>query len=687
MRLPVIWCVGLLLVHQSIIRRSAPAADTRGIPDIVLNAERQWAGADILLPFAASQDDRVAAYATRALGRLEDPALVSQLLALLGKPALVEPAADAIAQSLKSADPQQNPEMIALVGDRFRRLADNVDPMQARAIVPLGRLRYLDPQDVSRAERILAGLLAHTSADLRSQGIRIAAARSFESLARVNTKLVAFEPVTTATLASAVARTSVNDVAQVRLYALMALIAARALDKESLDRALDDEDEQVRRVAMTALAGNTVAIGDDERAENISRGLQDPSVLVRYESLRGYLRRVAVARGCGPVLDALTDRSLHLVLAALDALGDLCKDDEATTTRMAIEARTPPTIGSWHREAHAFVALAKRSPEQAAIAMPAFRTHPVWQVRMYAAKAAAAMGDAVSLERLAYDANDNVREAALAPLQKLNPQSANSALESALGRSDYQLLRSAALLIKDLPPTHRLFLPLKDALLRVTRERKETSRDTRMALLDAIETHGLRDDVSELAPLLKDFDQKIAVRAADVMAKWKGAPVAAEPQPFPRAAAVERADPRPCVRVQLQNGRSFRLAMEATGAPIAAGHFLKLATRDHYYDGLTFHRIVPNFIIQGGSPGANEYAGQKEYMRDEIARLNERGTVGVSIRGRNTGDAQFYINLVDNPRLDYDYTIFARVLAADMPVVDDIQEGDAIARIVVTACR
>lgn len=135
-------------------------------------------------------------------------------------------------------------------------------------------------------------------------------------------------------------------------------------------------------------------------------------------------------------------------------------------------------------------------------------------------------------------------------------------------------------------------------------------------------------------------------------------------------------------------GRIPYLAPEdVTRAEHILARILGATRADHYYDGLTFHRIVPNFIIQGGSPGANEYAGQKEYMRDEIARTNERGTVGVSIRGRNTGDAQFYINLVDNPRLDYDYTIFARVFAEDMSVVDEIQEGDTIDRIAIAGCR
>ena len=100
-----------------------------------------------------------------------------------------------------------------------------------------------------------------------------------------------------------------------------------------------------------------------------------------------------------------------------------------------------------------------------------------------------------------------------------------------------------------------------------------------------------------------------------------------------------------------------------------------------YFDGLTFHRVVPNFVIQGGSPGANEYAGDGPYTRDELtARPHLRGTVGISTRGRDTGDAQIFVNLVDNVRLDHNYTIFAEV-SAGMDVVDAVLEGSTIERI------
>jgi cyclophilin family peptidyl-prolyl cis-trans isomerase len=75
-------------------------------------------------------------------------------------------------------------------------------------------------------------------------------------------------------------------------------------------------------------------------------------------------------------------------------------------------------------------------------------------------------------------------------------------------------------------------------------------------------------------------------------------------------------------------------------------------------------------------------------MRDEVGlEMHTRGTVGISTRGRDTGDAQIFINLVDNPFLDFEYTVFARVCADTMPVVDAIQEGDRITRVQIVPAR
>ena len=110
-----------------------------------------------------------------------------------------------------------------------------------------------------------------------------------------------------------------------------------------------------------------------------------------------------------------------------------------------------------------------------------------------------------------------------------------------------------------------------------------------------------------------------------------------------------------------------------------AARFERLAASG-YFDGLTFHRVVTNYVLQGGSPGANEYTGDAAYTRDELGLVSHwRGTVATSTRGRDTGDGQIFINLADNLHLDHDYTVFGEVVRG-MDVTDLVAEGDVITR-------
>ena len=305
---------------------------------------------------------------------------------------------------------------------------------------------------------------------------------------------------------------------------------------------------------------------------------------------------------------------------------------------------------------------------------------------MYAARAAAVLEDGATLEKLALDDDDNVREATLERSVKLGQQNADDLVVAALRRPDYQLVRTAANLLKASRPSVKFVQPLVDALKRITAEGKETSRDIRVALLEAIEVHANADSSAALERLAHDFDPVVAARAAALLSKWSGSVRTAEPVPRARSTGHVETVLHQCVSVQLRKGRLFRMDMNVNAAPLSVRQFLRLAVRDHYYDGLSFHRVVPNFVIQGGGPGANEYSGARDFMRDEISAGNVTGTVGLSTRGRNTADAQFFVNLVDNTRLDYDYTVFANVFASDMPVVYAIEEGDEIESISTVSC-
>jgi cyclophilin family peptidyl-prolyl cis-trans isomerase len=121
-------------------------------------------------------------------------------------------------------------------------------------------------------------------------------------------------------------------------------------------------------------------------------------------------------------------------------------------------------------------------------------------------------------------------------------------------------------------------------------------------------------------------------------------------------------------------------------APATVARVLRLV-RDKFYDGKVFQRVEPNFVIQGGGPDANEYVGDAAFMRDELTRrTHARGTIGISARGRDTGDGQWFINLVDNPLLDHEYTILGRI-DGGQGVAERILECDRIERVEVMEDR
>jgi cyclophilin family peptidyl-prolyl cis-trans isomerase len=113
-------------------------------------------------------------------------------------------------------------------------------------------------------------------------------------------------------------------------------------------------------------------------------------------------------------------------------------------------------------------------------------------------------------------------------------------------------------------------------------------------------------------------------------------------------------------------------------APVTVARFAELANAR-----LLQRPDVPpggsEFFVQGGSPGANDFSGTSRYMRDEVGPqgVHVRGAVGIMTRGGDTGNGQIFIDLIDAPSLDRDYTVFAYVTQG-MEYVDRILEGAKI---------
>jgi cyclophilin family peptidyl-prolyl cis-trans isomerase len=622
--------------------------------------------------------------AVRAIGRLERPEMIPLIAPALNDGVGIRAeAANALAQMARTPAAVAEVQQLLLA----RAATDarlNTWESWGEMAAALGRLSYDTAAQVAQTEAmLLIGLPAPDSMNDVETAALVGAARGLESLTRTirAKKLPTLSErawdllrwAATAQRPAADPRSAIT-----RRLAMAALVTGNQATASVIERGLNDADAEVRRVAAAA-AGTDAQIESRERILKIA--LADDEPRVRLEALRSW-GRLLQKTTCAPITAALQDSDPHVKLQAIDQLGAPCPAAENAAGQLAaVVAALDNRPRAWHAPAHALVSLARQHPEPARQALPSFVNHRTWQVRMYAARAAGTLGSTAHLMTLSTDPNDNVREAALSALIDLKrPEAVQVALES-LARPDYQLILTAVRALDDKSLAGKAAQPLLNALGRITREHKDTSRDPRMAILNRLEAYGDAAQAPNIDAYLRDFDPAIAQKAAGILTAWTGKPRTATPQPLtpPGVTLAQVTALRgKALRFHMAGLGHFDIGLDVDAAPLTA---IRIARRagEGYYNGLTFHRVVPNFVIQGGSPGANEYAGEAHYMRDEVG-LHYRGTVGISTRGRDTGDAQIFVNLIDSPRLDHNYTVFGTVVAG-MAVVDAILEGDVIERV------
>ena len=371
-------------------------------------------------------------------------------------------------------------------------------------------------------------------------------------------------------------------------------------------------------------------------------------------------RALASQKDCGELRAALADSAWPVRLRGADLVSVPCGSDTALVATLrrwidAPESDAPSRARggvAWQAAAHAVLALARIQSDDARPRAVRLSANPQWPVRMYAARALGILRDTARLRSLVHDADDNVKEAAILGLRPLTGHGDDSLYIAALEAEGAQAVRAAAGALEGSP-----------------------SPDARAAANAAFERWVARDNASAR-------DARVALLAAAGRPPSDDRPPAATSEvPTNAVALALGADVR--LRVSLaasSGGGSFVVRMRGDVAPIMAARVLDLV-RKRYYDGHTWHRVEPDFVIQGGGPGANEYVGYARYFRDELGTVpHVRGTVGMSTRGHDTGDAQWFVNLRDNLRLGRDYTVFAEVVDG-MDVVDGVLEGDVITRI------
>ena len=122
-------------------------------------------------------------------------------------------------------------------------------------------------------------------------------------------------------------------------------------------------------------------------------------------------------------------------------------------------------------------------------------------------------------------------------------------------------------------------------------------------------------------------------------------------------------------------------------APKTVDNFVKLA-KDGFYDGLNFHRVIPDFVIQGGCPDGTGAGGPGYSIDCELDgdnQYHDKGVLSMAHAGRNTGGSQFFVchSRTNTSHLDRNHTCFGKVVEG-VEVIDEIREGDKIEKILVT---
>jgi cyclophilin family peptidyl-prolyl cis-trans isomerase len=247
-------------------------------------------------------------------------------------------------------------------------------------------------------------------------------------------------------------------------------------------------------------------------------------------------------------------------------------------------------------------------------------------------------------------------------------------------------IRAAAASILGAQTLANSFTPLIKALA-LTQSDEEN--DAKLAILSALAKYKTEPAVAAIKTALKDRDILVRRHAVTLLKQLDAGDFSAAigiVQTGRNAAfyqsVVAQSRQKFFVTITTDKG-TIKLELDPQDAPLTVHNFVTLA-RKGYFNGLTFHRVVPNFVVQGGDPRGTGDGGPSYAIRCEInTRPYVRGAVGMALSGKDTGGSQWFITHALQPHLDGGYTVFGQVVAG-MNVVDRITRDDVMRKVIIT---
>ena len=315
-----------------------------------------------------------------------------------------------------------------------------------------------------------------------------------------------------------------------------------------------------------------------------------------------------------------------------------------------------------------------------------------WIVREHAARAIPGMGRDYALlllQKLMSDQDSAVRLAAIESLGEYIPESTET-LEPLLKSADFAIRATAAdILSKTGNPK---YIPMLIDAYAMSSDPAEI--EGRASILDALALYHDSCVVSALTAALNDPEYTVRQRAIEALKKVNGNELFQDGALHPlddflflsekvSAEAQSKYSPdfgKPVpdflAEMQLEKG-TVVIRLLGDEAPMHVLNFKNLADKK-IYDGLRIHRVVPNFVIQGGDPRGDGWGSAGMILHDQMNHLvYKRGSVGMPLAGKDTGGSQFFIAMSRQPHLDGNYTIFGEVVSG-MEFVDSTQIGEKI---------
>jgi cyclophilin family peptidyl-prolyl cis-trans isomerase/HEAT repeat protein len=630
--------------------------------------DRRSTGRGVLEALLRDPDRGVRRRAALAAGRVADPSLV---------PALVDLMNDAEVEIRRVAA-----FALGLAGDRravdrlLAALADNDAVVRGRAAEALGRIG--DPRAAPAIAKLVVDALPKTISRMTVRGDEPGNPADTWSEQRLALFALARlrDPVAAAQ--------ALLDGERPRFDWWAATWVAMRLETPALRPVLLGACDSTDPVSRAFAARGLGATKDAAAADVLLRLVRDPDETVALHAVRA-LAAIGEPRATAAAAALLASPSDVLRREALRALAVLPADPALRPRVVSFVAERDPFV-----RAAAFSALARTSPEDFALVLSGLDSDPDFRVRQALAGALGQAGGDMSvgvLHAMLKDEDARVLPSVLEALRQARGKDVLDTLLRHLEHPDLGVRSAAADQVAALGP-----VGASDRLLAAWQRGLGDGPGELEARLSAVAALAAQKDAPGAAALARiaaaDPSRAVRVRAAAALAAEPPA-IGEEPVVRPAldyAQAMAPYVPRP--GVSLYTPRAFfhtakgtiEVHLDVVEAPLTVASFVALARRG-FYDGLTFHRVEPGFVVQGGDPRGDGNGGPGYTLRCEITqRPYGRGAVGMALSGKDTGGSQFFLTLAPQPHLDGGYTLFGSVVAG-MDVVDRLRPGDVIERV------